>query len=207
MSHFVTMVIGDDPEKQLAPYNENMQVDEYCNGELSEDDKQRMLDYYNENRTTPYKDFDECYAENGKAWDGNSCRKNEDGVWCEYSTYNPQSKWDWYVLGGRWSGAILKLKEGATSGIVGEKAWCAPTQGYDAALKKDIDFEAMYQEDENWAPYAVVKDSKWLGRGNMGWWGISTNDAPEEEEWAAKVRELIESLPDNTLISFYDCHI
>ena len=200
------MVIGDDPEKQLAPYDENMKVNEYCDGELSEKDKQRMLDYYNESRTTLYKDFDECYAENGEAWDGNSCKKNENGVWCEYSIYNPQSKWDWYVLGGRWSGAILKLKEGATSGIVGVKAWCTNTHGYDAALKKDIDFEAMFREDENWAPYAVVKDSEWLERGQMGWWGISTNDAPKEE-WSTKVRELIESLSDDTLISFYDCHI
>ena len=109
-------------------------------------------------------------------------------------------------MGGRWSGRILKLKKGATSGIIGQKAWCVKTQGYDAALKKDIDFEAMYREDKDWAPYAFVKDSKWVGRGDMGWFGISTNNAPKEE-WAAKVRELIESLPDDTLISMYDCHI
>lgn len=200
------MVIGDDPEAQLAPYSERLEVDEYVYAELSEHDKQRMLDHYNQERTTPYESFDECYAENGEDWDNNSCRKNEAGVWCEYSTYNPQSKWDWYLLGGRWSGKIIKLKKGATSGIIGERSWCSTTNGVDAALKKDIDFEAMDKEPEYWVPYAVVKDSKWLGRGDMGWWGISTNNAPLEE-WTQKVRELIASLPDDTLISFYDCHI
>lgn len=206
MSHFVTMVIGNDPEAQLAPYNEQMQVDEYIDEELTEHDKQMMLDYYNQRRETPYESFDDCYAEHGEDWDGSSCRKNEAGVWCRYTTYNPQSKWDWYLLGGGWSGKIIKLKKEATSGIIGVPSWCSTTNGVDAALKKDIDFKEMDKDPDCWIPYAVVKDAKWLGRGNMGWWGISTDDAPLDE-WAQKVRELVESLPDDTLISFYDCHI
>lgn len=42
MSHFTVMVIGDDPEGQLAPFDENESVEEYCTGEVSEDDKQQM---------------------------------------------------------------------------------------------------------------------------------------------------------------------
>lgn len=34
---------------------------------------------------------DDCYDENGN----------------ELSTYNPNSKWDWYSLGGRWGGSLL----------------------------------------------------------------------------------------------------
>lgn len=204
MSHFLTMVIGNDPEAQLAPFCQHLEVDEYCIGELSEKDKQRMLEHYNAERAIPYKNFDECYAENGEEWDEGQCRKNEAGAWCEYSTYNTQSKWDWYLLGGRWSGQIIKLKKGATSGIIGKAAWWSNTNGIDAALKKDIDFEAM--EPEYWVPYAVVKDSQWLGRGNMGWWGIST-DVDAIDEWTQKVKQLIASLPDDTFIWFYDCHI
>ena len=206
MSHFVTMVIGNDPEVQLAPFSQHLEVDEYIDEEVSTEDKQRMLDYYNKGRATPYRNFEECYAEQGEDWDGGQCRKNEAGVWCRYSTYNPQSKWNWYLLGGRWSGKIIKLKEGATSGIIGRPAWCSHTAGIDAALKKDIDFEAMDKEPDYWVPYAVVKDSEWIGRGDMGWWGISTNNIPVDE-WTQKVRELIASLPDDTFIWFYDCHI
>lgn len=200
MSHYVAMVIGDDPEKQLAPYDENIKVDEYVDGVVSEEDKQRMLDYYK------CDDFEKCYSEHGEDWNDNHWKKNEEGVWCEYSTYNPKSKWDWYLLGGRWSGAIIKLKKGATSGIEGEASWCSSGQGCDAALKKDIDFDAMYAEDEEFAPYAVVKDGEWYARGEMHWFGVS-DDKMTCKEWSDKVKELIESLPDDTLISFYDLHI
>ena len=43
---------------------------------------------------------------------------------------NPNKKWDWYQLGGRWSGK-LRLKAGGVS---------------DQAIKRDIDFQAMRDE-------------------------------------------------------------
>lgn len=200
MSHFVVMVIGDSPEQQLAPYDENLEVPEYCDGEVSDADKKSMMDYYKSDN------FDECYAQYGEDWNGNRYRKNEDGVWCEYSTYNPKSKWDWYQLGGRWSGRRFILKPGAKSGIVGKPSWTNPTgAGYDAALKGDIDFETT--DKEMLAPYAVIKDGEWYARGEMGWWGVTTETYFTDEEWTNKVWEMVMALPDNTLISFYDCHI
>ena len=46
----------------------------------------------------------------------------------EISTYNPNSKWDWYVIGGRWPDQ-LKLKNGSRA---------------DSALSKDIDWDHMF---------------------------------------------------------------
>lgn len=89
---------------------------------------------------------------------------------------------------------------------MGEPAWCSTNRGFDAARKKDIDFEAMYRKEEAWAPYAVVMDGKWYAIGRMGWWGVSHDNMPDDE-WAAWVQELIESLSDDTLVSIYDCHI
>jgi len=34
MSHFAVMVIGDNVEEQLEKYNANIEVDEYCRGQL-----------------------------------------------------------------------------------------------------------------------------------------------------------------------------
>ena len=48
------------------------------------------------------------------------------------STYNPKSKWDWYVEGGRWSGS-LKLKEGGTT---------------DSAYAEEIDFSPSKEDSE-----------------------------------------------------------
>lgn len=83
MSHFTVMVIGDDPEGQLAPFDENEQVEEYCTCEVSEDDKQQMLDYYKKERKLRFRNFENCYKRYGKDWNGNRWRKNEDGIWCE----------------------------------------------------------------------------------------------------------------------------
>lgn len=293
MSHFTVMVIGDDPEEQLAPYCENEEVDEYCVREVSETNKQRMLDYYKKEMNIDFLDFESCYERFGEDWNGNRWRKDENGTWQEYSTYNPNSKWDWYVLGGRWSGCFIRLKEGATSGVIGEPGVFNNKTSYDAALKGDIDFEAIRKEHEaearsyyrevvdkcggtipkleipwqtlcsdprfenlsikekremyhsqesikKWkeagydtcdmigptledfqcseeeyvsqvvsaafVPYAVVMDSQWYARGEMGWWGISSNEC-SRDEWCSKVWEMVNDLPDDTLISFYDCHI
>lgn len=57
---------------------------------------------------------------------------------------NENAKWDWYQLGGRWTG-MLKLKKGSL-GKIGKQGLqtSAPKPGYvDSALKKDIDFAEM----------------------------------------------------------------
>ena len=40
MSHYVALVIGEDPESQLAPYDESIEVASYCTGVVSEGEKQ-----------------------------------------------------------------------------------------------------------------------------------------------------------------------
>lgn len=40
----------------------------------------------------------------------------------------------------------------------------------------------------------------------MGWFGMVTNEM-SKEEWENKFKELIDSLPKDTLITVVDCHI
>ncbi|MNV78650.1 hypothetical protein D3C71_1721530 [compost metagenome] len=54
--------------------------------------------------------------------------------------------------------------------------------------------------------YAMVKDSKWFAKGEMGWFGMST-DNMTQAEWNRKVNELLDELTDDTLITIVDCHI
>ena len=61
------------------------------------------------------------------------------------STCNPNSKWDWYEVGGRWHGMLL-LKPGKT-GSRGSPGLMTPASGnYDAAYAADIDFEQMRKQ-------------------------------------------------------------
>jgi len=133
MSHFSCMVIGGEIEEQLAPYDESKRLDiPVITGEVSEEDKQIMIGYYKE-KGVEYPTFDELYAEKGENWNCNLWVKRDD-KWVKMSDYNPQSKWDWYKLGGRWSN-FLKLKEGA-EGTMGE------------TIKKNIDVDGMRNDAE-----------------------------------------------------------
>lgn len=60
---------------------------------------------------------------------------------------NPNAKWDWYELGGRWTG-MLKLKEGAF-GMVGKPGLQTENAKHgfvDSTKKSDIDFNGMQEK-------------------------------------------------------------
>ena len=144
MSHYLVWVIGDDPETQLAPYDENLESEKESKGIVPEEEKDRFIAYYNEKHPEDATlTFDDLYAKWGKDWNG-SCWEKVGGEWQEFSTYNDNAKWDWYSLGGRWSG-VFPLKEGSV-GVVGEPGVFnneVPVGWVDRAFLKDIDFEAM----------------------------------------------------------------
>lgn len=215
---------------------------------------------------------------------------------------NPNRQWDWYELGGRWTG-FFKLKtkiyvnefnetviedDTATVGSPGFMTKRAENGYADQCLKSQIDFEFMeadaslkasneYEKamsivghlpvNETWlytlnlypdikkarekygcqprckawnqskiaqkefgfytsaddfliskeeyiqnainsscSPFALVKNYKWQQKGQMGWFGMSTEEMTQNE-WNAKVHEIIAALPDDTMLSLYDCHI
>lgn len=148
MSHFTVLVIGGDVERQLAPYDENMETAPRITGDVTEEEKKRFFDHYT-NEEGFEGTFEECYKEHGDGWNCGEWRKNSKGIWQEWSSYNPDSKWDWYQVGGRWRG-FFKVKKGA-KGELGEKSWAGgePKKGYaDSLLKKDIDFEGQRNFDK-----------------------------------------------------------
>ena len=84
--------------------------------------------------------------------------KGEYGYW-----YNPMAKWDWWQIGGRWTG-MIKAKEG----IVGEPSLVCPrtveSGYYDIAKLKDIDFsrdeKAYAQAIRFWEVYVEEGELK-----------------------------------------------
>lgn len=148
MSHYTCMIIGENPESQLEPFNENLQMDRYEVGEISEDEKNRFVKWViKKYPLMEDKSFDEICENYGEEWNGEGWEKDENGVWKSYSTYNPNSKWDWYQLGGRWMG-YFKLKDNTTGELgnpgVGEND--AEEGTCDQTLKGNIDFESMENE-------------------------------------------------------------
>ena len=58
----------------------------------------------------------------------------------------------------------------------------------------------------SFSTFAVVKDGQWFQRGDMGWWGIVSNEQLEYD-WDSKVLELLENTDDETVVTICDCHI
>jgi hypothetical protein len=60
--------------------------------------------------------------------------------------------------------------------------------------------------DQVFVPFAVVKDGKWVGKGQMGWFGTSREDVTDDE-WNKSFQDLLADLPPDTLLTVVDCHI
>ena len=54
--------------------------------------------------------------------------------------------------------------------------------------------------------FAVVKDSKWYEKGEMGWWAVVSNEK-DPNKWTEEMAKLIDEVPDDTLFTLVDCHI
>lgn len=302
MSHFVILVIGNDVETQLAPYNEQPDADDpLCPQEFEDCTKEYLAEYNNDSTSViqepdgiwklvskeegtltrfdkMYPDFDAFCSD----WHGQEI--NSDGRYGYWIT--PNAKWDWYEIGGRWSG-YFKAKPGV-KGTLGTPSWTvkATKPGcYDEIKKGDIDFATMMIEQRikanehydlyektvaglevpkpwrefkkdftdindarsayselpynkalnkeklsSWrndsvetygvgrdtyvkricyscfVPYAVVRNGEWIGKGEMGWFGIS-NETVNDDDWNERIAEMLLGLPDDTLITAVDCHI
>lgn len=157
MSHFVVMVLGDDVEKQLAPYHEfectgwdNEHVQDV---DVTADYRLDFEKYGNEGQDfVAYCESDgkpPVYLANGDKPDfGNRNDVNSRGPhkygYTEVAAggavrvidrTNPNKKWDWYVEGGRWSKWLIGKSGGhITGGCLGDVDW--------TAMKADTEKEA-----------------------------------------------------------------
>lgn len=112
--------------------------------------------------------------------------------------YNPQSKWDWWVLGGRWDGALAGLEEIDDN-----------EHGFnfgDEFHQPDRNVVKLADSNPDFTPYAyITPDGVWHGQGEMGWWGISRGDE-ERTVWAEEWATIRKEYGDN-LAAQLDCHI
>lgn len=174
---------------------------------------------------TLYSTFEEFMAEYHGARERDP-KKNRYGYW-----ENPNKKWDWWEEGGRYKNRILTL-DGirCNSAKVSEIDFlkmraenlkdAISTWDEAQAEKKDTVWNYMMygisadetkesylkKHDVCFSAYAVLKDGKWFEKGEMGWFGISTNEV-SGEEWLVKLNELLADLPPDTRLTFVDCHI
>ena len=197
MSHFVGLVFGNDIENNLEPYYEGVVVEpyiRYTKEEAIAESKTRIketLEYLeqrepeNKEKINKWKSYktDEDFYEYAKKW-GYDLDKEGNLI----STYNPKSKWDWYVVGGRWDGYL-------------------PVGGYDTnqCSVSQVDWDNYFENHS--APFCfVTTDGQWHEQGQMGWWGISEGDL-DENVWAREFKDYLNTVPDDCTVTVVDFHI
>lgn len=190
MSHFVGLIFGSDWEDRLERYNENREVEPYIKITKAEVivDAWKDIESYKERGTHPEV---ESIATDNEAYDWYveywECDTDADGNIT--STYNPESKWDWYEIGGSWKG-YLPLKDGEYA---------------DQCRVDDVDWSKFYKE--HGSPFCIITpDGEWQECGKMGWWGAVSNRCPKDE-WDELAVGLTSSLPADTLVTVVDFHI
>jgi hypothetical protein len=260
MSHYSVMVAGPDPEGQLAPFDEGLEVDPYkatcfCVGLEAKRHARNIVEVEYKSMQQLRKEFSRQKDRSEQAWKKFIAKyleleerfakahrmHNKPDLGCSecggsgwvMMTNNKQGMWAYYLLGGRWRG-FFKLKEGA-KGVLGR----GQSTRFDAdqALKKDIDFDGMrkalkeraekaWQEFKALNPevsakkekkgfikrnscittHAVLIDGKWYEQGRVYWMGMGM-DSKDDDKWTKEFWGLMKGLPDDTLLSVYDCHV
>jgi hypothetical protein len=131
-------------EELLDPFDENREMDPYPVWLHTDEVEQAVRlyrehpDYCTEDEGGPVKPFDEyvtegnleawnewtrqavgCFHGNGQASGIYDAEKDQFGY---LSTYNPDSRWDWWTLGGRWHG-FYQLKPKVVAGSEKPESW------------------------------------------------------------------------------------
>lgn len=106
------------------------------------------------------------------------------GTGIENTTYNPNSKWDWYSLGGRWIEEFLEFQGEPVSKFIGAK-------NEDGSPKRTF--------------VVITPDGRWLEKGRMLFFAV-VSDKKDPQEWEVLYTETLEKYRDHKAL-YYDCHI
>ena len=111
------------------------------------------------------------------------------------SSYNPDSKWDWYSVGGRWDGFLVLKERDEEGGIIETNE----------ALVGEVDWE--YMLEHKYPPFCYVdEDGEWFEKGEMGWWGVAFDEKPEDS-WKTQFSEYLKEVNSDCLVTVVDFHI
>lgn len=207
-------------EDALAPYDENVETEPHVRRE-----KKKAGEYLAEELATIEKYQTEAKNDNNVEWLSRLNRSHselssltpeeywEKNYASHYdeedfdkhgnilSTYNPESKWDWWRVGGRWDGYITKTEvdDGDGGFNFGKE--------YESIERNAVKIGDFLADMEGRSMYAyVTSDGQWIEKGRMGWFGVSF-DEMDEDAYTKMIKEtLSKENPEDYLVAI-DCHI
>lgn len=197
MSHFTVAVFSEENYEEsiaelLAPYEEGTNDERFV--EFVPADMQLCNEKY-EKFGEKYKSFEDFMEQ------FYGCEQRN-GAWGYYT--NPNAKWDWYAIGGRWAGSLTLKRD--KYGRRGTRSWTnenePDVEGHvDSARVRDVEFP------DDFCTFAwISSDGEWHANSEMGWFGMSDDDSDKRNDRMSELRKYILSHPDE-YITIVDCHI
>jgi hypothetical protein len=243
----------------MSPFNENLEVKPYIveykiaviesalRGREEDKNLIELLDRDEEEFDQLYPDYNKNYIRERynkikdmtemELYEEIISRENTDNDGNIISTYNPESKWDWYQIGGRWHGMLATKSE----------TDMYEYEGTDIARFKNINFELTkyfkndfeskedlfrrYRKDKDIKnyidseygslekyieeiekpealTYAMLIDGEWIEPGKVGWFGTSNAGDESRSIYNEKIIQYLESKKDSDdWLIIVDCHI
>lgn len=180
MSHFLTLVI-------LKPHS----------NETIEDQINQLFAPYSKHLEVP-EYLRDCYCKPANRATCSNCH----GTGQYMSTQNPQGKWTWFVIGGRWDGFLFGVDEMKVR--ESDNGYNFGSQHHNAQQNNRNTNDIPWDNDQL-IPYAfVTPDGKWYERGHMLMFGMRKNEM-DQEAWNTFFREKIAEYPDHLVVTL-DCH-
>lgn len=207
MSHFTALVlvrpdaenVEEEVTKLLSPFNENTDVEPYKSF-LEDDDVENMRDYYRKEKKISADDNSlESLTPLIEDWHGHNGGIEEGKLYYE-TTYNPMSKWNWYVIGGRWDGALRETEDCKECDKDPMHLYKFHNHRPDALENNSM---RVHELPEEFSSYAVITEHGWHEKGRMIWFGISTD---EKDDWPITFKNLMKEHENHTAV-LVDCHI
>lgn len=185
--HSLCLVVGDDPERQLARFSTEIEMPrhkEFLDGEEIAD----MAEQYEVAAT----DLDALAVRMPEWTDAEGGVEN--GRLFKWSTANPDGRFDWYKIGGRFSGYLRLTNPAKPSGfrrMLGAK----DNDTADQARKSEIRVDLVLSDP----PGAILLGDTWHE-------GDITLEAPAGDAWKQRFAELFKTVPPDALLTVIDVH-
>lgn len=146
---------------------------------------------------------------------------------------NPKGQWDWYEIGGRWTGDFVEDYDpykdpdnletcflcrgtgkrddqlGAAERLKDPEYTCNGCDGKGKSLKHQLkrfpgDILPTLLVPKDYEPHAVITpDGEWHQEATMGWFGMC---GKKNENWSDMVAGFLKKYRDNTIAVVVDCH-
>ncbi|HEX6098284.1 MAG TPA: hypothetical protein VF432_18300 [Thermoanaerobaculia bacterium] len=107
---------------------------------------------------------------------------------------NPNAKFEWYKIGGAFSG-YLHLRQPRQPSAFGRMLGRKAVERVDHALKREIVIEEVLDSP----PFALLANGVWV---EQGW----SQDAPSDDAWRQQFAQRFHLLPDDAPLTVVDIH-